>query len=78
MMPEVRTISTLSVRVVFIPILYRFHQGYIPTRTCSVDLASPHPFNVSCRVFPSCRSVGERSIMGPVTAAAICSSAQKC
>ena len=78
MMPEVRTNSTLSVRVVFIPVLYRFHQGYFPTRMCSIDLASPHPLSVSCRVLPSCRSVGERSITGPVTAAAIPSSAQKC
>jgi hypothetical protein len=33
--------------------------------------------NASCRVLPSCRSAGERSIMVPVTAAAIYSSVRK-
>jgi hypothetical protein len=37
------TYQSLSVRVVFILILCRFHQGYIPARTFSLDFASVAP-----------------------------------
>ena len=44
---------------------------------CFPGLDALHPFDISPRVFPSCRSVGVQSIMATVNAVAIHSSVQK-
>ena len=64
--------------VVFILIICRLYQGHITTRMFSVGLDVLHPFDISPRVFPSCRSAGVQSIMATVNPVAIHSSVQKC
>jgi len=50
----------------FCLIVCRLHQGHIPARAFPVNLIRLNALNVLDRVSPSCRSVGELSIMATV------------